>query len=74
MFEYTLKILVHVTHLLFLTSFTFKSFQTNRYLEDLHFDFLVAFHTVFPELHLKVTMFVHRVRVPLVDRVYLYLD
>lgn len=74
MFEYTLKVLVHVTHLLIFT-FTFKRFQDNRYLEDLHFDFLVAFHTVFPELHLRVASLVHHcVRVPLMDRVYLYLD
>lgn len=29
-------------------------------MEDLHFQFLVTFHTAFPELHLKVTSFVHQ--------------
>lgn len=43
----------------FFISFAFKMFQTSRYLEDLHFHFLVAFHAVFPELHLKVASFVH---------------
>lgn len=55
---YIFKVLVHFTS--FFTSFTSKRFQTNRHLEDLHFQFLVTFCTVFPKLHLKVALFVHQ--------------